>query len=273
MKPLRHLDLFSGIGGFALGLRWAGGFETIGFCEIDPYCQAVLRKHWPDVPIHDDIRTLDASAVGPVDVITGGFPCQDVSLAGRRGGLAAERSGLWSELARLVGELRPRYIIVENTPGLLSLGMDRVLRDLASLGYDAEWHCIPAAYVGTDHPRDRLWIVAHSDGGLHVTQRRPTEPSSQVVEDAPYAVCEGLSLRSHAGENGRDAPIFAARVGLAINAAPAFSREHRGHKPVLGRGVHGVPNRVDRIRALGNAVVPQIPEILGRAINEARDAA
>jgi DNA (cytosine-5)-methyltransferase 1 len=136
------LDLFSGIGGFSLGLERAG-MRTVAFCEIEPFQRAVLAKHWPGIPIYDDVRKLsgpELRAAGiTVDVICGGFPCQDISVAGAQLGLDGERSGLWSEIARLVRELRPRYLIVENVSNLLNLGFGRVLSDLAALRYDAEW--------------------------------------------------------------------------------------------------------------------------------------
>lgn len=164
MSALKLLDLFSGIGGFSLGLERSGGFETVAFCEIEPYCRKILAQHWPDVPCYDDIRSLDADTLRrdgiAVDAICGGFPCQDLSHAGKRAGLEGERSGLWSEYARLIGELRPRVVIVENVPGLLSLGMGAVLGDLAALGYDAVWDCIPASAVGAPHRRDRVWCIA-----------------------------------------------------------------------------------------------------------------
>src|SRR5258708_2164912 len=160
------LDLFSGIGGFSLGLERAG-MRTVAFCEIDPFCRRVLAKHWPDVPVYDDVRTLTAARVGScgqlIDVICGGFPCQDISFAGKGAGIGGERSGLWSEYARIIGEVRPKYVIVENVAALLGRGLERVLGDLAALGFDAEWHCIPASAVGAPHRRDRVWIVAHSD--------------------------------------------------------------------------------------------------------------
>jgi DNA (cytosine-5)-methyltransferase 1 len=158
------LDLFSGIGGFSLGLERAG-LQTVAFCEIEPYCKAVLRKRWPHVPCYEDVRTLTATRLAAdgiaVDVICGGFPCQDISVAGKGAGLAGARSGLWSEYSRLIGEVRPRWVIVENVSALLGRGLGDVLGDLAALGYDAEWHCIPAAYVGAPHRRDRIWIVAY----------------------------------------------------------------------------------------------------------------
>ena len=262
---LTVLDLFSGIGGFSLGLERTGGFRTVAFCEIDPFCRQVLAKHWPDVPIHNDIRELDGI---PADVVCGGFPCQDVSIAGRRAGLEAARSGLWSEIVRLVGEIRPRHIIVENTPGLLSLGMGTVLGDLAALRYDAEWHCIPACYAGTDHIRDRVWIVAYPHDRKPVLVRWSAESSTEMAQDAADVVCAGFSIGSDTRKNGEDAARISQRLGPALSVAPAFSREYREHKPVLGRGLHGIPRRVDRLRALGNAVVPQVVEAIGHAILE-----
>jgi len=144
----RALSLFAGIGGFDLGLERTGGFKTVAFCEIDPFCQRVLAKHWPGVPIYDDVRELTAAKLKAdgisVDCIVGGFPCQDISIAGNGAGLAGERSGLWREYARLIREIRPRLVIVENVSALLCRGLGDVLGDLAEGGYDAEWDCIPA---------------------------------------------------------------------------------------------------------------------------------
>ncbi len=173
MSKLRVLDLFSGIGGFSLGLERTGGFQTVAFCEIEDYPRKVLAKHWPEVPIYDDVRTLTAERLArdgiAVDVITGGFPCQDISVAGKQAGIGeGTRSGLWSEIARLVGELRPCYAIMENVTALLSgdrgRWFGRVRGDLAEVGYDCEWHCIPASELGAHHHRDRVWIVAYPNG-------------------------------------------------------------------------------------------------------------
>jgi DNA (cytosine-5)-methyltransferase 1 len=244
MEKLKVLDLFSGIGGFSLGLERTGGFETVAFCEIEPYCRRVLAKHWPGVKQYDDVRTLTADTLArdgiAVDVICGGFPCQDISVAGRGAGLAGERSGLWSEYARLIGELRPRFVIVENVAALLSRGLGDVLRDLAALGFDAEWHCIPAAAVGAPHRRDRIWIVANAnEARLPIDQRR-----SAIAERNGNRTVDSRSGSSGGGHYWRT-------------------------EPNVGRVAHGIPSRVDRLGALGNAVVPQVVELIGHAILEA----
>lgn len=228
---LKLLDLFSGIGGFSLGLERTGGFETVAFCEIEDYPRKVLAKNWPEVPIYGDIReltadTLRADGIG-IDAICGGFPCQDISTAGEGAGIEGERSGLWSEYARLIGELRPQVVFVENVAALLGRGLDKVLGDLASLGYDAEWHCIPASACGANHHRDRLWIVAYPNG----TQRQRSSLSSRIHKE-------------HAN----------------IISASWWQTE-----PSVGRVANGIASQSHRLKALGNAVVPQIPELLGRA--------
>jgi DNA (cytosine-5)-methyltransferase 1 len=252
-EKLRVLDLFSGIGGFSLGLERTGGFETVAFCEIDPYCRAVLRKHWPEHTIFTDVRKLwvaggtllqssgGAQIRGGIDVVCGGFPCQDISVSGRRAGIDGARSGLWTEFARLIRDLRPRYAIVENTPGLLSLGMDRVIGDLAGLGYDAEWRVIRASDVGLPTLRRRLWIVAF-----------PVRSGRQGC----FQHVGSFGLSSSSSAIGRD---------QAVRARAAL--EH--HFSSL-RSDYGFPVAVERRRigSLGNAVVPQIPEIIGQAILE-----
>ena len=167
---LTVLDLFSGIGGFSLGLSQTGGFRTVAFCEIEKFPQKVLAKHWPGVPIYEDVKELTAErlirdGIPAIDVITGGFPCQDISVAGNQKGIGeGTRSGLWSECARLVGEIRPRYAIFENVTALLSgesgKWFERVLWDIFQIGgYVVEWHCIPASQLGAHHHRDRVWII------------------------------------------------------------------------------------------------------------------
>lgn len=160
---LNVLDLFSGIGGFSRGLETAGGFKTVAFCEIEEFCQRVLKKHWPDVPIYNDVRNLKHD--GPVDVVCGGFPCQDISIAGKNdGGIDGERSGLWREFAKIIRDLRPRFAIVENVSALSSRGIYRILGDLAALGYDATWATFDSQYFGLPQRRRRIYILAVRDG-------------------------------------------------------------------------------------------------------------
>lgn len=259
---MKVLDLFSGIGGFSLGLERAG-MQTVAFCEISPVCRHLLAHHWPDVPIFPDITSMSGADVGPVDVICGGFPCQDISLAGKGAGLAGERSGLWSEYARLVRELRPAFVIVENVAALLGRGLGAVLGDLATLGYDAWWDCIPASAVGAPHRRDRLWIVAYARGQQH----------KGYGDALRRAIAAGLSSTS-AASSDKGRPLVDASSGRHRTSNGALPPRGNGlvdpgwwaTEPALGRVADGVPARVDRLHGLGNAVVPQIPEIIGRAI-------
>ena len=264
-KPLTFGSLFAGIGGFDLGLERAG-MRCEWQVEIDPYARAVLAKHWPDVRRWEDVRTFPPpEGKWGVDVICGGFPCQDISVAGKGAGLAGARSGLWYEFARIIGELRPRYVIVENVAALLSRGADVVLGTLASLGYDAEWHVIPASAVGAPHRRERLWIVAWDAlcrrgarlGSVRAIQKGACSDTDRVRADVSHA--------DHESEPG--SPVDdVARRGL-----PELAGGHGwwSVEPDVGRVAHGVPARVDRLRCLGNAVVPQIVEVIGRAIVEA----
>ena len=252
MEKLKVLDLFSGIGGFSLGLERTGGFETVAFCEIEEFPRKVLAKHWPKVPCYHDVRELTAERLAAdgiaVDVITGGFPCQDVSLAngvwGNRDGLSGERSGLFYEVSRLVGELNPIGVILENVSQLLRNGLKEVLKAFAALGYDVEWHCIPASRVGSIQNRDRIWIVAY--------------PSS----DGKQGLFEGFSFGT-AGQ-GR-----ACRQEDLLEVFAAPLKSNRWPQPLIRGGNDRPANWVDRIAACGNAVDPKIPELIGNAILEA----
>jgi DNA (cytosine-5)-methyltransferase 1 len=265
---LRVLDLFSGIGGFSLGLERTGGFETVAFCEIEEFPRRVLAKHWPGVPIYDDVRTLTAERLAAdgiaVDVICGGFPCQDISDAGRRAGIEGARSGLWSEIARLAGELRPRFVIVENVAALLGRGFGTVLGDLAALGFDAEWHCIPASYVGAPHERDRVWIVAYARSEQHESPRHALRGQGAARLFEAVADADRARLEERQGPHTIGAGACQWSV---VGGSGWWTTE-----PALGRVANGVPARVDRLKALGNAVVPQIPELIGRAILQAEAA-
>lgn len=239
---MKVLDLFSGIGGFSLGLERAG-METVAFCEFDEHARKVLSKHWPNIPIHKDVRELDGKQYrGTVDVVCGGFPCQDLSTAGKQAGFSGERSSLYREMLRIISECLPRYAIFENVTGLLSgdggRWFARFLYDLAEVGYDAEWHCISAAHVGAPHRRDRVWIVAY-----------PKRQRPQGQGELKASINKEEDSYREAG--WLDSAFREGRL-------PYVCRRHDG--------VSGAPHR---LKQLGNAVVPQIPEAIGRAIMEA----
>ena len=342
---MRFGELFAGIGGFSLGLERAG-MKCAWQVEIDPYARAVLNKHWPDVPKHDDVQTFPPTHTHThdfsVDLICGGFPCQDISVAGKGAGLAGERSGLWNDFARIIRTVRPRWVVIENVPALTARGLGTVLGDLAEIGFDAEWHCIPASAVGAPHRRERIWIVANSCGSGawrscgdaddfsnwnswgkqqvfpprdgKAQADRIVSASGDAVDvadadgasnamrrhcaDVPGEVCCGRGNprggERHSGPGcERCSRQSACDVSDADTHGPSLRRpdervgrqrksqqvapdgagwasDFTGHQwatePDLGRVAHGVPSRVDRLRCLGNAVVPQVVEVIGRAI-------
>jgi len=291
------LDLFSGIGGFSLGLERAG-FKTVAFCEIEKFPQKVLKKHWPGVPIYDDVREITnerliSDGIGRIDVITGGFPCQDLSVAGNQKGIEAGRSGLWSELCRIIGDVRCEYAIVENVTALISGDNGRwfgkVLGDLAQIGYDAEWHCIPASELGAHHHRDRVWIIATKNVAHPVNCADHTNSRAQGEEDKIQGehgqegcsrVSSGTSSDSEVladtdlkGLEGWPKRILSERITkqFAWEGSPSPVTEYNGQVEIERDfcGVaYGIYNRTHRLKGLGNAVVPQIPELIGRAIME-----
>jgi len=302
VMPITFGSLFAGIGGFDLGFERAG-MECIWQVEINDYAQKVLAKHWPKVHREADIKTVGKHNLEYVDVICGGFPCQDISYAGRGAGLDGERSGLFFEAIRVVRELQPRVVVLENVAALLTRGLDRVLGTLAEIGYDAEWHCIPVAYVGAPHIRDRVFIVAHARCELRESrpsggsasnsqaQRGSTandhkrcgenvadpqgnrwEQGRQDGRGSKEGASKGQECRSG---NGSEAFADANREGLekrqgkdAVRTRQDGRTELGGSEwwavePDVGRVAHGIPARVDRLRGLGNAVVPQVAELVG----------
>jgi len=231
---LRTLSMFSGIGAIDLGLERTGGFRVIAQCETEPHASAVLSEHWPNVPNLGDVR----SARYPLaDALAAGFPCQDISNAGKRAGITGERSGLWSEVVRAIGVAQPQWVLLENVAALLDRGLGQVLGDLAALGYDAVWHCIPASHVGAPHNRDRIWITAasHALGGERWAK--------------PY--CRALG-----------------RMGRQQQSVP-WDRDWQSALCEFRGMDDGSAYRVDRIDTLRNAVVPQIVTAIGNAILEA----
>lgn len=238
-------SLFAGIGGFDLGFERAG-MVCKWQVEIDPFCQKVLAKHWPHVRRHDDVRTFPPTDAEDwrIDVICGGFPCQDISDAGLRAGIEGKQSGLWTEFARVIRALRPRFVAVENVAALLGRGMERVLGDLATNGFDAEWEVLPACAFGAPHSRERVFLVAYaaSQPQLHESKREGHERLGAVLDA------------------GAMRPV---RHSYGWPATPATS---------LCRWTDGIPDRVERSRVLGNAVVPQVAQWIGERIVQAAKA-
>ena len=294
-----HLDLFSGIGGFALAARWTGVIETVGFCELDPWCQKVLAKHWPGVPIHDDITNFAGDALarfGRIDLITGGFPCQPFSAAGRRTGKDDDRY-LWPAMAAVIAQARPSYVLVENSPRIRSMVLDDIFDDLEGLGYAVRAIDIPAGALGAPHRRHRMWTVAYLDGrrqlqpsgGQPDIGRRIVDRTSAVPTDTPGGGCGGWSN----GAGGHDWDDTTQRnegecryqdgvaAGIADPCCGRYGASEESIRagrdaivPRLGRppgpgvvgAVHGISNRVDRVRGLGNAIVPQVAYELMRVM-------
>ena len=247
LRQLKVLDLFAGAGGFTIAGELAGGYETVAFCEIDKYAQKVLRKNWPAVPIFDDVTKLKGSDIGPIDVITGGFPCQDVSIAGpKTGTVLGERSSLYGEILRIATETGRPYIIMENVGHLVSGGngywFAAVMHGLAEIGYYAEWHVLPASYIGACHRRERVWIIAY-----------PCEKQQKWDKQEPI-----FSQRNLQGQFGRGFARWSKRSDIP---------EPRGF-----RANDGFPNRSHRTALMGNAIVPQVAAYFMRALREAHEA-
>ena len=282
-------SLFAGIGGFDLGFTRAG-FDIRWQVEIDPFCRAVLARHWPEVTRYADVRSVGREQLESTEVICGGFPCQPHSLAGRRAASADERD-LWPEFARVIREVRPRWIVAENVPGLLSSEAGRffgtVLGDLAACGYDAEWDCLPASAFGAPHRRDRVWIVAyperprlegfagHGDDGdesrrLDALANGSTRARGVLSDAAPAGMGDADEPRLQGRSQFDHGPAAdAGSLGRGRIFTGALGADGWLPEPDVGRVAHGVPNRVDRLRSLGNAIVPQIAEWIARRILEA----
>lgn len=364
---LKILDLFSGIGGFSLGLEATGHFETKAFCEIEPYCQQILKKHWPEVPIFNDIRTLKGTDIGTIDIITGGYPCQPFSVAGKQKAEQDPRH-LWPEYFRLIQELKPTWVIGENVSGHIKLGLDSVLEDLASEGYSTRTFSISASSIGANHKRERVWTIANlanserlgwterskkseefkreessdqfDNSSKRLTESKPSqdvadsndtrdrtsqhetnsdrekinegwqeqsfsEPSrqSEDVADTSFESINSFSnsrSNSKIDEQSREKTGFSDRKSggetdmantnqerlqrqressnqfsqkfTSTNSSKkrqeGLGREWWSVEPRVGRVAHGIPKRVDRLKSLGNAVVPHIPYYIGQAIIE-----
>ena len=337
---LKVLDLFSGIGGFSYGLEKTGGFETIAFCEIDKHARKVLTKHWPNVKQYEDITELTYEKLQKdnliPEVISGGFPCQDISVAGKQAGIIGKRSGLWSEFARLIKDVRPKWAIIENVSALKSKGLTLVLQDLAEVGYNAEWHCIPCSALGGLHRRDRIWIIAYPMENSRCALRQRSFIEGENAEKIARRITNQLERSSstyqhdmanseskfsewpqpegnssgqpqtqigNGSSNQRNVDYSnntsskgnGSTIGIQEeypNVDSSSSNEPQqivGRQELelfaqyaqvfwavessVGRVVNGLPNRLHRLRQLGNSVGPQIPEFLGHCILNQQDEA
>lgn len=316
IKKMKLGSLFSGIGGIEIGFK-KQGYNTEWFVENDLYAQAILKKRFPSAKIYEDITQTDFRTVPKVDILTGGFPCQDISNAGKRAGIQGSRSSLWKHYLRAINTIRPKIAFIENVSALLNRGLDVVLCDLAKIGYDAEWHCVPASAVGALHKRDRIFIICHPhDNGSLAPEKRKSitqgsegdkkgkkqagkpERSNHEQGQVAYPSCFGSSKETNRGthEGGMEeisnSTCFGQHGGICSNrkeqdwvlkCEQEWSKERgkitgrntlRGEKttwavePPVGRMADGIPNRVDRIKCIGNAVVPQLAEVFAKAIKK-----
>lgn len=266
---MNELELFAGAGGGILGGQLLG-HRTVCAVEYDAYARSVLLARqadgtFPSFPIWDDVRTFDGRPWrGAVDIVSGGFPCQDISVAGRGDGLDGERSGLWREMARIIGEVRPRYAFIENSPALVNRGLDRVLSDLAALGFDARWTVLGAADVGAHHQRDRIWILAHSrSNGRRLGKIQYIGGWGQATANACADGSEGLVAYAKCNAGNQQSGVELQR-GWKKNPKQtwmgSWERREQNYwlsEPAVGRVVDGMAHRTHRLKAIGNGQVPQ----------------
>ena len=267
---MNHIDLCSGIGGFALGFQWAGLSKPVLFCDIEPWSRKILKKHWPDVPIAEDVKELTSDPDGLIPrtdpkktILTAGYPCQPFSHAGKRLGQEDDRH-IWPYILQIVAHKRPAFCVFENVYGHVSMGLDQVLLDLEAQGYASRTFIVPACGVDAPHRRDRVWIIAHTDS--HREPNGPVNGSQGQRLDVGNASSGGQRR-----DNGRWAGQEPENRGQDV----ADTDRKRGQapqqwltEPPVGRVAHGIPKRVDRLRGLGNAIVPQIAMKIGEAIRQ-----
>jgi len=284
-SKLQHLDLFSGIGGFSLGLEATGGFETKAFCDIEKYPRQVLQKHWPHVKQYEDIKELNyerlkADGIDSIDIITGGYPCQPFSIAGRQKGEQDPRH-LWPEYFRLVKELRPTWVIGENVSGHIKLGLDTVIEDLESEDYSVRPFSISASSIGANHQRERIWILAHSRRsqwpraelrGENENETRQENANqferSSSTSEVDVADTNDERLQRQWQSRNQFTPRFNSSSESSEEGQRTVGQGWWESEPNMGRVAHGIPKRVDRLKSLGNSLVPQIPYYIGKTILE-----
>ena len=252
-------ELFAGIAGFSRGLEATGEFQTIWHCEKNEFCQKILSKHYPGVPLHDDVTTFppDSSPGWAAQMITAGFPCQDLSVAGKGAGLDGKRSGLFFEIIRIARILQPRWLLLENVPALLARGMGKVLSELADSGYDAQWRVLSAAEVGAPHLRKRLFIFCTLADAINESLRRINRGKKQAGRSEERG--ETTTDSNGTGFTEQRRPLSDETRHIAAKCCSRWAVE-----AAVGRVANGIPNRVDRLTCLGNAVVPAVIEHLAR---------
>ena len=300
---MRILDLFSGIGGFSLGLE-AAGMETVAFCEQNKFCQKILAQHWPTLPIHSDITELNGYEYrGSVELVCGGFPCQPFSVAGKQLGAEDDRA-LWPEMLRVIREVAPRWVIGENVSGIIPMELDKVLSDLEGEGYTCWTFVLPACAVDAHHRRDRVWVVAHSDGNSKSDVPLNAETPRQLVADSKRRSGRKRVIGKYGDQSDKRGEATQRRnnpEGSRLDGEtvphPHGSRQQRGSvsvgiqsehsnpdisgdtrrqqtapvwlaEPNVARVANGIPNRSHRLKALGNAVVPPLVAEIGRIVME-----
>jgi len=279
---MKVLDLFSGIGGFSLGLERAG-METVAFCEIDPYCRTIIKKHWPDILIHEDIQDLDGNIYrNKIDLLCGGLPCQPFSVAGKQRGKEDPRH-LWPQMLRVIKQAQPAWIIIENVTGFITLSLDTVLHDLEAENYASQPFVIPACAVGGIHRRARLFIVSYAehfrrDRTQIETSNGKTIPDAKERPDQalqPEGVCIQRTMANADATGLEGFPRNEQNAGKGQNTAGSIAPQNISHdwqplrlptEPPLRYRDDGLSDNVARLKALGNSVVPQIPQLIGEAI-------
>ena len=287
---LRHLDLFSGLGGFSLGLEATGGFETVAFCDIEKFPRKVLKKHWPNVKQYKDIKELTYEQIkedtlAPIDIITGGYPCQPFSIAGSQLGEKDKRH-LWPDMFRIVKECRPTWVIGENVSGHIKLGLDTVLQDLESEGYSTRAFSISASSIGANHQRERVWVIGHADVEDTRQHVRGIESSwdTESLRPRTSEETEWTTNPDQINGSGQGAEAMGESSDTYSQRLQGRRSEQQLQKdeterpsswerwwqfePDVGRVANGVPQRVDRLKGLGNSLVPAIPYMIGHSILE-----
>ena len=288
---LRHFDVCSGIGGFSLGFRWAALSEPVAFCEIDPYCQKVLAKNFPNIPIFNDVKELvndrpeSTRTIPDHDILTSGYPCQPFSVAGQRRGEEDERN-IWRFVFEIVKRKHPTWCVFENVYGHIAMGLDQVLHDMESEGYSTQTFVVPACSLNAPHKRDRLWIVCNladtkSEGLQGLDKRSPTISTERDKitdigtkgsrdKNVANTKCMGRESRTSVREElAREESHGKFNNRSTDGSAQERARSWWDVEPNVGRVAYGIPSRVDRLRGLGNAIVPQIAMQIGLSIKEA----